>query len=562
MRFIRQANFIVAAGVRTSRGFLAPRRPRRHPAARRGIASLMAMLYLVIFSTLALGFYSAVTTASQLAHNDEKAMGAQAAVESGLAFLRYELSRVRVPGNTVPNQMLAEVCKDLAAQQAGGGNIGGRTIAVVDDAIHYPVGTGEFIPLDALGAGFRAEIRMADDTASPETAAWVKVKVHGRYRGTTISRAIEIYFQPVISSTKVFDYGIVTRGPIVITGGGMIGGGGDPTHGSVLSMSTSSTPISMTGNSGIGGEVYMTNKNGAVSMTSNVTIANETGSARLAHIHPGVEPPELPEVDPAVFLPYVKSVYKPNLATYRNVIIPANTNPTFSSATKIEGVMYIEYPNKVTFNGQATIHGSVVVQKGATPSTKNVINFGAGVQSYPMSSLDPNDPDFPQGLRDLTGSTLLAEGYHVELSGSSGSIGGIMLANSFELVGGSGGVIQGTFIGLGDVPMKFTGGASMARTRNTEIPRGLVFPKKFIPVPKTYSEVTAPVAEVDPSETGGWNVGGWFGGFARQSQPRVREDESIHHLVVVVPGRRVPVRAGEGGGIRGLELEHTTTVAF
>src|SRR5215204_2272943 len=116
MRFIRQTNFIVAAGVRTSRGFLAPRRPRRHPAARRGIASLMAMLYLVIFSTLALGFYSAVTTASQLAHNDEKAMGAQAAVESGLAFLRYELSRVRVPGNTVPNQMLAEVCKDLAAQ--------------------------------------------------------------------------------------------------------------------------------------------------------------------------------------------------------------------------------------------------------------------------------------------------------------------------------------------------------------------------------------------------------------------------------------------------------------
>ena len=519
----------------------------------------MAMLYLLIFSTLAIGFYSAVTTAAQLAHNDEKAMGAQAAVESGLAFIRYELSRVRVPGNTAPSQMLAEVCKDLLAQQSGGGNLGTRTIAVVDDAIHYPVGTREFIPLDAQGATFRAEIRMSEDGTD-----WVKVKIVGRYRGGTITRAIEIYFEPIISSTRVFDYGIVTRGPIVITGGGMIGGGGDPTHGSVLSMSQSSTPISMSGTSGIAGDAYMTNKNGTVSMTSNVTIAGETSAAgRAAHIHAGVEPPELPEVDPAVFLPFVTNTYKPNQPKYRNVIIPANTNPSFSSATTIEGVMYIEYPNKVTFNGQATIRGSVVVQNGATPSTKNVINFGAGVQSYPMDTLDPTDPDFPPELRALSGSTLLASGYHVELSGSSGSIGGLMLANSFELVGGSGGVIEGTFIGLGDVPMKFTGGASMARTKPSgPIPRGLVFPKKFKPVSKTYSEVAAPVAELEPSETGGWPAGGRWGGFARQNQPRVREDESIHHLVVVVPRRRVPVGAGEGGGIRALEIQHTTTVSF
>lgn len=558
MRFTGQANFIVASGVRTPRGLVASRLLRRRRTARHGIASLMAMLYLLIFSTLALGFFSAVTTAAQLAANDEKALGAQSAVESGLAFLRYELSRVRVPGNTAPNQMLAEVCKDLLAQQALSGNLGTRTVAVVGDHIEYPVGAKEFIPLDSLGAGFRAEIRMSEDGTD-----WVKVKVVGRYRGSTIARAIEIYFQPVISSTRVFDYGIVTRGPIVITGGGMVGGGTDPTHGSVLSMSDSPTPISMTGTSGIAGDAYLTNKNGTVSMTSNVTIAGESSAAgRAAHIHAGVEPPELPEVDTAVFLPYVKNVYKPNQATYRNVLIPANTNPTFSSSVKIEGVMYIEYPNKVTFNGQTTIHGSVVVQKGAAPSTKNVINFGAGVKSYPMSTLDPKDPDFPQDLRDLSGSTLLAEGYHVELSGSSGSIGGIMLANSFELVGGSGGVIEGTFIGLGDVTMKFTGGASIARTRNTAIPRGLVFPKKFVPDKKTYSEVTAPVAQAEPSESEGWNAGGWWGGFARKDQPVVREDESIHHLVVIVPRRRVAVGAGEGGGIRGLELQHTTTVSF
>ena len=97
---------------------------------RRGIASLLAMLYLIIFSALALGFYAAVTMATQLAHNDEKAMNAQVAAESGLKFVRYQLSRVRVPGNTPPNEMMQEVLKDLLAQQGASDNLAGRGIGL------------------------------------------------------------------------------------------------------------------------------------------------------------------------------------------------------------------------------------------------------------------------------------------------------------------------------------------------------------------------------------------------------------------------------------------------
>ena len=43
---------------------------------RKGVASVLAMLYLIIFSTLAVGFYTAVTTSVQLAHNDERSMNA------------------------------------------------------------------------------------------------------------------------------------------------------------------------------------------------------------------------------------------------------------------------------------------------------------------------------------------------------------------------------------------------------------------------------------------------------------------------------------------------------
>jgi hypothetical protein len=458
---------------------------RAASARRRGIASLLAMLYMIIFSTLALGFYAAVTMASQLAHNDEKAMNAQIATESGLAFITYQLSRVSVPGSTPPNQMMQEVYNDLVTQQATSGNLSGRGIGLVGSTIFFPAGTTDFVALDDLGAGFRAEISDAGD-------GFLKVKVQGRYRGTSISRAIEMYFESVTRSTKVFDYGIVTRGPISVGGGGVIGGGGVAADGTVLSMSASSTPIMLSGTSGIAGNVYMTNPNGNVSISGGgVSIAGETSPAlRAQHIFRGVEPPELPEVDSNVFLPFATNTYKPGQKVYQNVIVPPNTNPTFNGDTEVQGVMYIKWPNKITFNSKAVIRGTIVVENGATPSKNNAIAFGGGVEAYGVNTVPTTDLPADAPVRKILGSTLLAPGFSVSLAGTSGSIGGIMLANSFEFVGGSGGVINGTFIGLGDVEMKFTGGASIARTKpNGPIPVGLLFSKTFKPQPSTYMEV-------------------------------------------------------------------------
>ena len=80
---------------------------------------MLAMLYLIIFAALAVGFYSAVTMASQVAHNDEKVMAAQVAAESGLRFIQMELARVKIPGNTPHNQMLQEVLNDLSTRFFG-----------------------------------------------------------------------------------------------------------------------------------------------------------------------------------------------------------------------------------------------------------------------------------------------------------------------------------------------------------------------------------------------------------------------------------------------------------
>ena len=149
---------------------------------------------------------------------------------------------------------------------------------------------------------------------------------------------------------------------------------------------------------------------------------------------------------------------------------------------------YIEYPNKLSFTSQVVIRGVVAAANGAPVSPNNQIKFGGGIEAYGVETL-PDNSDFPPEMRKLKGSVLLAPGFLITLSGSSGAIGGTMVGDSFNLAGGSGGVVHGNLIGLGTAPFTITGGGSIARTKSDEIPAGVIFNRTFQSVPKTYTEV-------------------------------------------------------------------------
>src|SRR4029450_6297695 len=106
---------------------------------------VIAMLFLIIFSALAVGFFAAVTMAAQVAHNDERALGAQLAAESGLKFIQFQLSQVSVPGDTPEDKVIEEVLKDLVAQQARSENFAGKSIVLSGKTIYYPAGASNFI---------------------------------------------------------------------------------------------------------------------------------------------------------------------------------------------------------------------------------------------------------------------------------------------------------------------------------------------------------------------------------------------------------------------------------
>src|SRR4051794_40622433 len=91
---------------------------RRH----RGVSSVLAMMYLSLFSALAVGFYASVNTAVQVSHNDQHAIQASNAADSGMDFMRYQLANVMIPPNTASSQVINELFADLYSHIHATGN--------------------------------------------------------------------------------------------------------------------------------------------------------------------------------------------------------------------------------------------------------------------------------------------------------------------------------------------------------------------------------------------------------------------------------------------------------
>ena len=169
---------------------------RRGPAVRRrraGIASVLAMLYLVVFAALALGFYATVSIAAQLSANEARASEAQQAAESGFQFLRYHLNAVNVSGGLTPTQAFEELHAQLRARLESKGNLGTKTLgyrastATVPGEIRIPDLAADTIALTDSGAGFRAVIT----DGSPS----ITVKFTGTAGRGSTRRAVSLQFQ-------------------------------------------------------------------------------------------------------------------------------------------------------------------------------------------------------------------------------------------------------------------------------------------------------------------------------------------------------------------------------
>src|SRR4051794_35341262 len=85
----------------------------------RGMTSVIAMMYLVLISSLAVGFYAATTTSTRVASNDERVTRAQFAASSGMDFMRRQMAKVKVPPGVAPDHSIDYYYPNLQSQLNG-----------------------------------------------------------------------------------------------------------------------------------------------------------------------------------------------------------------------------------------------------------------------------------------------------------------------------------------------------------------------------------------------------------------------------------------------------------
>ena len=455
----------------------------RKPSRRRGVVCVVAMLYLILFAVLAVGFYFATIMSAQISANERSVQTAQLAAESGLAFLRYHLSRLDIAPTVPADEVLKETNEQLAPLLNGTNNLGTRTIGYDGTSISIPAGTTDVIRISPNGSGFRATI-----TATGERLV-VRVVGSGGTSSASQCRAIEAEFKRLERPSGVFDYGVASAGKVQVKASAATQILGTPdSDGSVLSTFEGSGAIA-TGNGPIEGKLFVVGNVNRVTLGGGTVGGSADPAFIRAHNIEVVKAPTFPAVDTAAFRPLATNVYVSGAATQKNIRVPPNTNPEFKGGDVVNGILYIESPNAVTFQGHATING-IIVFENKNDGSVNSLDFSGNVTPTAI----PSTAEFAAVRAAAKGWAIAAPAAAVTLSGSvDATLEGSLIGSSVNL-GGSADLHfkGGSIISLGPSPtlvqgkvLDFTGTAAdnMPTT-------GLKLSYRFVPDLATYREVT------------------------------------------------------------------------
>ena len=460
-----------------------------------GAVMIICLIFLCVFSALAISMSSFSDSNVQVADNQLKANRALESAHSGLEVMRFWLGRVYMPGTTASGDrftVLANFIQD-DLQTEGIYNI---PVAVDVDCIELGDQTNPVTLETAPSRSFAATIQ---PTANVDV---LQMDITGS--ALSLEKTIRVNYNFGTRAHTVFDYGVATKGPLELHGNiDMDGANVELDAGVYIESDDDANALSILGNSSIAGDVSIKNPDAVVLLQGGQSsIGGETGQDAIDnHVTTGVPPTEFPVPMPEYFDPYVQNIFDPNTDTttdlvLENIRIPASTsNPPepiiFSGNTTLIGVVFIETPNIVTFTGNCDITG-IIVGDGdlADNSATNQIIFLGNVDSAPVSDLPEDDPDFDQ-LREESGTFLMAPGFSAVFGGSFETLNGAIAANGIEFFGNAGGTIDGSIINYSDSPMTLTGNSDLFfnRSGGAETPAGFGPELILYYVADSYSEV-------------------------------------------------------------------------
>jgi len=204
---------------------------KAHKRTARGSTSLMAMLFLSMFSVLAISFASLTETNVQMAQNHRSVTAAQAAAESGLEYAQYLLTSFEE--DLGPSTYFGKITKDdtynvfdLLSTYVGsslaksgilnstGDGQSSASISIRSISDGSQTGKELYVPAISYAAGgsasFSLQFRQFDD--DPFSLQIISI---GNNSG--ISRSVGLNYTITVDKS-ILEYGVASRSRVIITG--------------------------------------------------------------------------------------------------------------------------------------------------------------------------------------------------------------------------------------------------------------------------------------------------------------------------------------------------------
>jgi Tfp pilus assembly protein PilX len=458
--------------------------PAKKPAysRRSGSALLISMIFVIVFSALAISMAALSGANVQIAENQCKADSARTCAESGLQITRYWLSRVALPGTTPTSQRFEQTVHSL------------QHILAANNITNSYNSSSITIPNVTLNSAMQQSFSVVITQLDINT---LQVDITGTYGSLT--RTIRANYTFGTRSNSVFDFGVASRGPLSLAGNVEIEGANVSVEASVyIESNNSNLALSIIGNSHIAGDVSIVNPIANVLLQGgNAGIGGETGQAAIQnHVFFGVPPTSFPTPNPSAFRHYATNIINSSTPTssgaiFENALIIADTNPTFSGHVTLKGITFIEAPNIVTFSGTADIIGFIVGEGDLNDNSKtNQVIFQGNVYSQPVTNL-PNEEKFT-GIRSQTGTFLMAPGFGLSFGGNFHTLNGVIAGNGVTFYGNAGGTVNGSIINYSEEIMNLSGNSDLYfnRSGTSHVPAGFI-PEIVLQFdPSSYSELS------------------------------------------------------------------------
>jgi len=390
---------------------------------RRGAVLIISMMFVLIFSALAVSMATLSGTNVQLASNQHKVDCAFASTESGQEAMRYWLSDVEIPSSTPTSDYFGAIVGTLQ-YDLDANNISNITV--------YNDGSIPSVALhSASGQNFEGEIIIDANDLNI-------LQVYATGGNGQITRTIRVNYDIEPYEYPIFDFGLATKGPVHFLGNPTVTGINSNSEADIF-IESGNTNLAMlvTGNSNFDGDISIGNSTANADFWGDVKIGGDTGQTAIDnHVTIGAESPEFPLPDTQRFLQYAtgdvikSSTDITDSMTLTNAKIKAGTNPNFEGNITIDGILYIEQPNIVTFERNVALNGMIVGDGDAYNPGTNSISFCGNFATNPY----PSGSEF-DAIRSETGSSIVAPGFSASFSGNFAALGGVMAVSGAHFSG-------------------------------------------------------------------------------------------------------------------------------